>query len=132
MIKKIVIFLLLSTSLIACSCANIKLEDRIKSTSDIYIGKLLSFNQAINKEHGYPFIQSKFELVKVLKGKELPLLNLVTGLGGGDCGISMNLNKNYLIFQNENDNRISICDGSTMLNYQNSYIVNKVIKYLED
>ncbi len=116
--KKIFLTCLLISSVptFACSCYEMTLEKHFESVKNVYYGQLISAQyEAPNKENDWPSVSGIIDIKDVLKGEKLEQISIKTGLGGGDCGISLTVGKYYSLFVNRSDEYISICDASKQM-----------------
>ena len=112
----------------ACSCLRTALEDQVKDSEKIFVGVLTSskiVNPRTDKE--WPYIEGTIEVETIIKGKVGKIEKVRTGLGGGDCGISMTTGRAYVIFSISEENYIGICGASGELRrYEEKEYVEKL------
>ena len=52
---------------------------------------------------------------------------LKTGLGRGDCGVSMSVSEMYIIFKAKDQDSIDVCGGSSLIyEFQEDELVTKI------
>lgn len=100
---------------ISCTCApDSNVKNEIKKHDLVFVGKVISKDiikindtlDVIETEKGklYDIYQSTrykyvIEVVKIYKGKiKKNLIEVITGVGKGDCGFSFQINVNYVIY----------------------------------
>ena len=95
----------------ACSCiGNLTVKQSVKKHDAIIYGTVISRNEFESKDSGLPIGFKSFRaeyavLVKrAFKGNfQKDTIKVVTGLGGGDCGIKFKLGVNYVIYADYED-----------------------------
>ena len=106
-------FLFAWGSLFACSCiGETSVKDGLKESSVVFVGRVvsqeeitipykLSGTQTIIKYHYYKVI---LKVQKVYKGKvKEDTVEIITGIGNGDCGYSFETNKDYVVYSKFKD-----------------------------
>lgn len=124
---------LFSSNASACSCRLSSLDDLVGKTDEIYFATLQEARVVPGMyPEKWPFIEGKFKIRKLLKGHlEAENVTLTTGLGGGDCGISMFVSATYIIFKDAKSNGIGACGGSSAIeSFQEDEIEQKIKKIL--
>lgn len=98
----------------ACSFPSLSLTQQIENVDEIFIATLLEAKVMPRDErHGWPRLEGRFQITKVLKGESLPgEITLTTGMGHGDCGVGMLVSSKYVIFKKSQDAGISDANGS--------------------
>jgi hypothetical protein len=123
------ILFLSAASASACSCAYQTLGDFVKEADVIYLATLTEakFDRGVALEK-WPRIVGRFEIRKLIKGEvREKSVTLQTGLGRGDCGVSMSVSENYLIFKDKDSDGISMCSGSGMIyEFQEQELLAKI------
>lgn len=76
----------------------------------------------------WPFIEGSFHIRRSLKGAaQAGDIVLTTGLGRGDCGVSMQVSAKYIIFKGKSGTGIDACSGSRVIeDFQEDEIVAKI------
>lgn len=111
-----IVFCFFSIPSLACSCIDWDFEDRIKKAHSIYVGVVRKAEHVTPKnEKEWDYIQAEISVVNTLKGNEKDKIKIKTGLGGGDCGVPMEIAQTYLIFKQESVDFIGICGGSGVI-----------------
>lgn len=116
---------------LACSCMVATLDEHVDRAHRIFIGRLLEARIVPPKarEGGsatdgaappshmdeWERIEAIFEPLYRIRGEIADRELVRTGLGGGDCGVRMEIGTLYMIFLDEGDLRIGICDGSRQI-----------------
>nr|WP_155279875.1 hypothetical protein [Alteromonas macleodii] len=79
----------------------------------------------------WPYIEGTFHVHDVLKGKQVELVNIKTGLGGGDCGIPFIVGKHYSIFVNKNGEYVGTCGATQQVNlYDKEDFIKKISSFV--
>ncbi len=124
---------LFSSNASACKCRLASINEFVGNADEIYFATLqvAKVVQGIYPEK-WPFIEGNFKIRKLLKGSlQEENVTLTTGLGGGDCGISMFVSATYVIFKNAKNNAIGACGGSSIIeSFQEDEIEQKIKKIL--
>ncbi|AFU97413.1 hypothetical protein [Simiduia agarivorans] len=99
----------------ACSCAEPSSNPFAEATH-IYIG-ILEHAAVRAYEHKDSPYQAKLVVQQVIKGQQLPGLNLTTPANSSYCGVSLHTEQAYIVFVNADQNPqelidISACDPS--------------------
>ncbi|MBK6263532.1 hypothetical protein JKA74_00680 [Marivirga sp. S37H4] len=124
---KLIISLLLLLSAyqsMACSCALGTLEERIKRSPEIFVGKVIRVEPCWQKESDYNFLYHRtiFQVEKIYKGQVFPTEIVVHDPDSGSCGISFDQDSVYLIFTeyapwlNETSLTTGDCSGTANVN----------------
>lgn len=100
----------------ACSCRPLTVKEAYDNAGLVVVGKVISIKYntepgtAVSKPVEQMTIQEKYQhgisekvitvqIKSRLKGKEQgKIIEVTTGLGGGDCGVYFEENKNYIIY----------------------------------
>ncbi|MBF2759756.1 MAG: hypothetical protein ISN28_05735 [Ectothiorhodospiraceae bacterium AqS1] len=111
----------------ACSCMVMTLEQQVDHAHRVFIGRLLEArvvfpdvekradSEAPSLLGEWERIEGIFEPLHRIRGEVEDREIVRTGLGGGDCGVRMEVGSVYMIFLDEDDPRIGICDGSRQI-----------------
>jgi len=129
-------FLILAATLVlsasnasACSCKFGALPEYVESADEIFVATLLNAKLVQGDyPEKWPYIEGTFQTKKSLKGvTQSKEVVLKTGLGGGDCGVSMSVSQTYIIFKGKDRDGIDICSGSGLIyGFQEDELVTKV------
>lgn len=118
----------------ACSCRLASLDEFVERADEIYFATLQEA-KVIPGEYPekWPFIEGDFKIRKLLKGTlQAENVTLTTGLGHGDCGISMFVSATYIIFKGVKEKGIDACRGSSVIeDFQEDEIMRKIQKILK-
>lgn len=129
MIKAIFIALtILPGYVLACSCLRAPLEDHIKDADRIFVGVLSSSKIVKPKsDKEWPYVEGTIEVESTIKGKTKNKEKVLTGFGGGDCGIPMTAGRAYVIFSSTKENYIGICGASReLVRYEEKEYIEKL------
>lgn len=97
-----IILTLFPTTSNACSCAELPSVDKQLSWSEaVFSGTVLEVKDRNNG--GYHTKSVLFEVIDTWKGVSESQMIILTGGGGGDCGIEFQENQEYLVYANESD-----------------------------
>lgn len=129
--KAILIFILLfSIGSYACDCDGIlTIEKAYNQSETVFLGKIISvkpYNSKISKNgdeivEEYSNIIVKIEITNTFKGSSKNIVEIITGIGGGDCGYDFIVGEEYLIFaydngiytdKNDGIMETTMCDGN--------------------
>ncbi len=103
-----IIFLLLLFQLpaLGCSCiGEISVKDEIKRSDVVFVGKVISADTISDTIQYYKFrrIKYSFQIQTLYKGRvSSDKMEIVTGMGGGDCGFEFGVGSEYIIYANYN------------------------------
>lgn len=87
----------------ACSCAPPPDVKTALSNSDaVFSGKVISVNNKRTLK-GYSVRNVLFEISQTWKGVNESHITVITGQGGGDCGIDFIVGNDYLVYSRESD-----------------------------
>ena len=112
----ILIALIASNSVCACSCLQFDLLDRFNDSESVFIAKLSAAKVVTpSDKKEWPYVEGTFKVTNIFKGSPAEKVILQTGTGGGDCGIQMSVTRKYIIFMGNNE-YIGICGGSATIN----------------
>jgi len=111
----ILLFSLIYSDLLACSCSSLipRINKRaITNAKDIFIGKVIKIEQ--NDSHSKRIV---FQIVEALKTDSATTISVFTGLGGGDCGLTVEEGQEWYIFSYEENAQAwaGICGRSALL-----------------
>ena len=126
--------ILFSFNASACSCSLFSIDERVKNADQIYFATLLGAKVVPGDYPAkWPHIEGNFQVRKLLKGKvESENVTLTTGMGNGDCGVSMFVAETYIIFKESGRDGIGICGGSgPIYTFQEDEIEQKIRKILK-
>lgn len=76
----------------ACKCNHMNLKNEIESADLIFQGTPIE-----KKQNGSKMIY-KFSVIKIWKGIDLDTIEIKTGLGSQDCGMTFEIGINYVVF----------------------------------
>ncbi len=97
---------------LACSCVSWDFEERVSDAESIYIGIVTKAELITPKnENEWDYVKGSLRVLETLKGKGKKKIVVKTGLGGGDCGIPIEIAQTYLIFKHKGSDFIGICGG---------------------
>lgn len=88
---------------LACSCSSPDLVTRVEGAKSIVIGKVVSVSSLdyLQEEHSaFDSLKGRIVVQEVLKGKAPSEIELVTGMGSGDCGLGFQVLDTYIFFLN--------------------------------
>ncbi|WP_025770052.1 hypothetical protein [Thioalkalivibrio sp. HK1] len=115
---------------LACSCVEATLDQHVDRSARIFIGRLMEARiiepkvspgasaadgEASGLMDEWERVEAIFEPRYRIKGEIGDRETLRTGMGGGDCGVRMEVGSLYMIFLDEDDLRIDICSGSRQI-----------------
>jgi len=101
----------------ACSFPSVSLDRHVEHAEQVFIATLLEA-KVVPRDgaHKWPGIQGRFHVTKRLKGgPETEDVTLMTGMGRGDCGISMLVSAKYLIIKKISDTGIGEETGTRII-----------------
>lgn len=78
----------------ACQCSLRPIKQEIESADLIFIGVVTDRNELAGN------VSYKFSISTSWKGEQKSVVSIITGFGGGDCGMVFEKNEEYLIFSN--------------------------------
>lgn len=109
--------LLATADVSACSFPASTIEQQVKNAEEIFVATLLEAKlMPKDVSHEWPWVEGRFQIIKVLKGGEQPKeATLSTGLGRGDCGVGMMVSWKYLIFKGRKDTGIGSPSGTHII-----------------
>jgi hypothetical protein len=109
--------LLATAKVSACSFPVSTLEQQVKSAEEIFLATLLEAKlMPKDAGHEWPWVQGRFQIIKVLKGGEQPKeATLSTGLGRSDCGVGMLVSYKYVIFKDRKETGIASPSGTHII-----------------
>ena len=76
----------------ACECVIRPIAQEIESADQIFTGRVTGRTELRGK------VSYQFEVSRNWKGAEIPTISLTTGMGGGDCGMIFEMDKEYVVF----------------------------------
>ncbi|MES2297697.1 MAG: hypothetical protein V4582_11680 [Pseudomonadota bacterium] len=129
LLAALVILAFMATNASACSCGLVSLDLNVGEADDIFIATLQGAKvMPGDYPQKRPFIEGVFRIKKALKGSiQTKEISLTTGLGRGDCGVSMFVSSTYIIFKAKEYSSIGICSGSSSIeDFQEDEIVAKI------
>lgn len=96
-IEIIILFVFFSAfEAFGCECVLIKFTDEMENSDLIFQGEV---KKSYETENGMLF---EFEHDKIWKGEGGNLIQIETGIGGGDCGIKFITGKTYIVYSKNN------------------------------
>ena len=107
----LILTLLFSIGSYACDCDGIlTVENAYKQYGTIVTGKIISvrpYNSRIYQSgdetvEEYSNVTVKIEITNSFKGQSKNTIEIITGIGGGDCGYEFIVGEEYLIFAYDN------------------------------
>jgi hypothetical protein len=124
---------IMSTSIsFACSFPPAPLEDKVERADEIFIATLDAAKvipDDYTKQQSR--IEGSFRVSKTLKGPtQAAETKLVTGLGGGDCGVLMIVSAKYIIFKQRGATAIWTPSGTRMIEHFEEYNVEEKIRLI--
>ncbi len=126
----LILTLFFSIASYACDCDGILIiEKAFKQSEKVFTGKIISVEPYNSKvyENGdetieeYSNVKVMIELTNSFKGDSNNMVEIITGIGGGDCGYDFIFGEEYLIFaydngiytdKNDGIMETTICDGN--------------------
>jgi hypothetical protein len=111
--KNAILILTLFFSMVsyACDCdETLTIEKAFKQSEKVFTGKIISVRPHNSKMYKngdetieeYSNVKVKIELTNSFKGSSKKTIELITGIGGGDCGYDFIVGEEYLIFAYDN------------------------------
>lgn len=114
----------------ACSFPVVSLDQHVELAEQIFIATLLEAKvMSTDRDHKLLWIQGRFHVSKKLKGglKNVDV-TLKTGMGGGECGISMLVSAKYLIFKKISDAGLGQETGTRIIeDFQEDEFTSKIL-----
>jgi hypothetical protein len=113
----------------ACSCALPSLDRFVNDADQIFIATLQEARvMPGDYPERWPSITGTFHIGKSLKGTpQAGDVRLSTGLGRGDCGVSMFVSAKYVVFKQKGGAGIDACSGSSVIeDFQEDEVVKKI------
>ncbi len=126
----LILTLLFSIGSYACDCDGVlTVENAYEQYETVITGKIISVKPYDSKIYPngdetveeYSNVIVKIEIINSFKGQSKNTIEIITGIGGGDCGYQFIVGEEYLIFAYDNgfytekDDGIletTICDGN--------------------
>lgn len=104
----IILFLLLHHSSTACSCIGKRtVSGEFEKSDAVFTGKILTKNNFLVRDSSLPTgykmyrAEVKVLVLKVYKGHFVKdTINIITGVGGGDCGVDFIIGREYILYTN--------------------------------
>lgn len=125
----ILIMLLFSSNVSACSCGIATLDNHLDRADAVYLATLQQA-KLVKGEHGkeWPNTEGIFHVHKTLKGRrQTGSMTLTSPMPSASCGVFMVVSATYLIFKTKGRNGISACDGSSVIEpFQEDEVAAKV------
>jgi len=135
MIRSFLILTILLTGITksySCKCYQMNLENEIDSADLIFQGKPIEKNQIDSK------MIYKFSIDNVWKGSNSKTVEIITGLGGQDCGMIFEIGRTYVVFSNNGETshcrKNALIDSTNIdlkLDYKYTKDFNKAFKKQE-
>jgi hypothetical protein len=125
----ILIMLLASSRVSACSCGIATLDNHIDKADAVYLATLQQAKLVKGEyEKEWPYIEGTFQVHRTLKGRiQTESMTLTTPMWNASCGVIMVVSATYLIFKTEGRNSITACDGSSVIeSFQEEEVAAKV------
>ncbi len=125
---------------LACSCLAATLDEHVDRAHRIFIGHLVEARilppktaaGAADSMPEWGRIEAIFEPRYPIRGEFGDREAFRTGLGGGDCGVRMEVGAFYMIFLDEGDSRIDICSGSRQIDrYESKEMAERLESLLD-
>jgi hypothetical protein len=124
-VKQFLLIAFLLTSSIkacACSCYTQAREKGLDNAKNVFTGKILSRDliKVDRDKKGNSTMQAKYTVLitERYKGKvNTDTVEILTGLGGGDCGFNFNIGEVYTIYTGSQKIRFSETKKSKKINY---------------
>jgi hypothetical protein len=113
----------------ACSCALTTLKEYVDGADQIFVATLQEAKvRPGDFPEKWPYIEGVFRIKKSVKGEvSAGDVTLSTGLGRGDCGVSMHVSAKYIIFKSKEYSAIGSCSGSSVIeDFQEDEVVAKI------
>lgn len=139
--KKIFLFVVLlfiSNTAFPCSCiGKSKMKNEIKASAAVFAGTVLSKRIFSLKDDFLPekfwMTQAEYTILvtKRYKGKvSADTLKVVTGVGGGDCGVVFQIGQSYIVYSSIQDSYYN--DGDKVPPFLSTNICTKTAIYNEE
>src|SRR5262249_2480379 len=96
----------------ACECqeGGVSMCQEYWRTDVVFLGTVVGNAKIAISESNYKYDQRlvRFEVVETFRGEQMAKAEIVTGLGGGDCGYRFNDGETYLVYarRNKQDQRL--------------------------
>ena len=88
-------------AILACSCAGLRdVASQVKQTGAVFAATIISKHLVVRSESWGPEfgVDATARVGRVWKGDPPATVRIRTGLGGGDCGVHLDLGATYVIF----------------------------------
>lgn len=98
----------------ACSCiTRTGLAEHYDRAEFVFVGRVISKEDVASREEpkGWPGVAATYQLLELVKAKSPPPPRLITGVGSGDCGVSIYPTVFYVFFAGPGG-EIDICSGT--------------------
>lgn len=137
MIKQVIILLLLIVSIrsYACSCKNFNgIEEHISNTEIIFSGTVTNVSscelETTDDWRTHSVKMYTFKISDAYKGVKEKSIEIITGLGFGDCGDHFSIGEEYIIFaydsgyteKNDGLYETNICKWNGLVNEYEIYV----------
>lgn len=99
----------------ACSCAppSQTTNDDFQKATAVFVGRVLDVQRKENAEN----ITVKFAVQKYWKGKISNTVKVMTASNSAACGVNFEVGKDYLVYANENNGKLStgLCSRTALV-----------------
>lgn len=106
----LLISLLIPSLSFACSCGKKDIKKIITNSKYVFTAGIKSVKLNKSSNERLRSVVADFEVTNAIKGNPKELKHLYSGFGMGECGITLNVGWQYIIYTDNGE--VSVCSGS--------------------
>ena len=92
----------------ACSCLPVNTPEMVEQAHTVFVGEEIARSEH-RGDDGWASVAVTFQVAEAYKGRVADQMTVVTGMGGGDCGVSQTSGLVGITIQNAGEPSIDIC-----------------------
>jgi hypothetical protein len=110
----------------ACSCAGLATPlEAVKHADSVFVGRVVGGGANLDQSDRTELpplsqVRYTFDIISTLKGSHTPQITVLTGSGGGDCGVEFRIGSVWVVYGRSYDDNTyytSICTRTSPLSY---------------
>lgn len=94
----------------ACSCKGIDIKESVRNSKNVFVARIKSVKINGSGDRYLKNVVAEIQVLESIKGNQKGFKRLYSGFGGGDCGITLNVGHQYIVYSD--DEVVHACSGS--------------------